>query len=310
MISWSTSDIAGIHFGDTHITVARVKCDRSGRLVITHAGWTPWDSRESEKKCAAEVRELWRKTKIPTKMVCSSLRSASLVMRYFRMPYMSALELESALGLQAEEALQLPKDQVAVDWYVHGGKAGAGNAIIEGILSAAPLKDVTHQLSILSMAGLDPVIVDIRALAVANLYLDLGGLNDAVPTCVVSLTPHSADIIMMGKEGKIYPYTVFCRASTWEQEPAFLSENIRDVLRYSEFKLDWPRAQRILLTGQVPTAPAFVEGVKEMLKLEVELWNPLDKVDVKTQDVKDLLAADPAGAAMLGVSLGLAIRRR
>ena len=312
MISWSTSNIAGVHLGDTHITATRVVMTGTDNPVITHAGWIPYDTSAPEKDIAGVLKGFWRSARLPTKMVCASLRSSSMVMRYFKVPAMSPAELKSALTLQAEEALQLTRDKLSVAWHVQERPKGSplsGNPMVEGILAAAPAKDVERQLAIMTMAGLDPVIVDVRALAVANLFTLLDDHAGEASVCLVNLSPHSADVVVMRKLGGIYPYTAFCRASTWEQSPGFLSENIRDVLKYSEFKLDWDSVKRVLLTGEVPESKEFLDQLKTDLKLPVEMWNPLQAMTVKDQRVKDLLAGSPASASLLVPSLGLAIRR-
>jgi len=312
VISWSTSDIAGIHLGDSHITATRVTRNGDAIPVITHAGWAPYDASAPEKDIAGILRTLWRSIRMPTKMVCASLRSPAMVMRYFKMPVMSATEMRSALILQAEEALQLTRDKVSVDWCIQDrprGKTEAPSLVTEGILAAAPMKDVERQLEILSLAGLDPVIVDVRAMAVANLFLLLDERIGESSVCLVNMAPHSADVIVMRRLGGIYPYTVFCRASTWEQSPTFLAENIRDVLKYSEFKLDWDSVKRVLLTGEVPESKAFLEQLKTDLNVAVEVWNPLDVMTIKDQRVKDKVSESAAAASLLVPSLGLALRR-
>ncbi|MEI8141041.1 MAG: pilus assembly protein PilM [bacterium] len=311
MISWSISDIAGIHLGDSHITAARLVKKGKNLPVITHVGWAPYDASASEKDIAGVLKSFWRSIRMPTKMVCSSLRSSSMVMRYFKMPEMSLPEMKSALVLQAEEAMQLTRDKLSIDWHVQERPKGVGgsvHAMLEGVLTAAPAKDVERQLAILTLAGLDPVIVDVRAMAVANLFLLLDNQVGEASVCLVNMSPHSADVIVMRKLGGVYPYTVFCRATTWEQAPGFLSENIRDVLKYSEYKLDWDSVKRVLLTGEVPESKVFIDHLKDDLKLPVEVWNPLTVMTAKDQRAKDKLAESSVSNSLLVPALGLALR--
>ena len=77
MISWSTSDVAGVNFGDSHITVARVRGQMGGGMEVTHAGWNTYDPGASDESIAAAVKALWRKTRLPTTTVVASLRSAA-----------------------------------------------------------------------------------------------------------------------------------------------------------------------------------------------------------------------------------------
>jgi hypothetical protein len=126
---------------------------------------------------------------------------------------------------------------------------------------------------------------------------------------VVNLSPHSADVIILTKAGAIYPHTVFCRATTWAEAPAFLCENVRDVMKYSEFKLDWEPVRRVILTGEVPTSDGFLTKVQEGVRLPVDGWDPLKRLNVKNRRVKEVLADRSVNPAILTSSLGLALRR-
>ncbi len=314
MISWSTSDVAGINFGDSHVTAVRLLGKARGPYEVTHAGWGTYDPSAPEQVVAAAVKALWRKARLPTKTVVASLRSSALVVRYFKYPSMYEDELRSALELQAEECLQVTRDQLVVDCHINKGRVlqvgrRVEGEMIEGVLAAAPARDVDRMLSILRMAGLDPLILDVRAMAVANLYATLAAESEDPTICVVSLSPHSADVIVLSKSGGIYPHTVFCRASTWAESPAFLCENIRDVMKYSEFKLDWEPAQRVILTGDLsPLKGDFITKIQTGVRLPVETWNPLKCLVLKAKGIKELMESSPENAAMLAPSLGLALR--
>jgi Tfp pilus assembly PilM family ATPase len=311
VISWSVSDIAGVHLGDSHITISRLSARKAAKPTLTHTGWAPYDPSASEKDIAKVLKDLWHSSRMPTKLVNASLRSSGTVMRYFKIPSMVGPELEAALTLQAEEALQLSRDQVAVDWHIQsepGKSSSLSGAMCEGVLFAAPAKDIMRQLSILTMAGLDPVILDVRAMAVANLHALLEDKGSET-VCVVNVAPHSADVVILSKTGGIYPYTVFCRASTWAESPSFLCENIRDVMRYAEFKLDWDPARKVFLTGDILATGDFLAAIREGMKVPVDTWNPLSRMNLKSGRVKQLLDSNPDSAAMLVPSLGLALRR-
>lgn len=308
MISLSTSDVVGINFGDSHITAARLKGKGEGPYSLTHAACVPYDPAASEKEIASVIKSLWKTAKFPTSSICASLRSAALVVRYFKFPAMSAGELKGALELQAEESMQVSRGSLVVDWHLNrDGTEGGG--LVEGVLVAAPSKDVDRWLNILFAAGLDPMVLDVRAMAVANLYAALGGRKTDAVTCLVNLSPHSADVIVLSKTGALYPHTVFCRATAWGETPAFLSENIRDVTKYSEFKLDWEPVQRVVLTGELPADAGFVAKVQEGVRLPVERWDPLTALTVKSKGLQNVLDSGSDHGAMLVPSLGLALRR-
>lgn len=317
MISWSTTDIAGIEFGDTHIAVARIREKASGAHLITHAGWTDYDPAAPIRDKAEVVKALWKQAKMPTRTVCAALRSSSMVVRSFNIPAMGTDEVRAVLDLEAEEVLQLPRSEMVVECHINSGPANApadpahAGKPITGIYAAAPVKDVEAELELLYAADLDPVILDIRALAVANLRSALKGADAAdYPLCLVNLSPHSADIILQYSPGVIYPHTVYCRASTWDETPKFLVENIRDVLRYGEYKLGWNLSGRVVLVGQIAVGSRLLANVQEGLKMDVQVWEPWTECLESSRAAAAVLARDcVGGGGILVPVLGLALRR-
>lgn len=309
MINWSTSDIAGIEFGDSHITAVQLRGKGASSYSLTHAGSVEYDPSAPPRAIADTIKILWKKSRMPTRTVCASLRSASLVMRYFNMPLMSMAELKSALQLKAEEALQLSRDEIAMEWHVNKPSPEKPGEAICGLLAAAPAKDVDRELDVLCAAGLDPVILEIRALGVVNLYHALKEDDDGESMCLVNMLPHAADVMIRRKSGELYPHAVYCRACTLEESPAFLAENIRDVLRYTEYKLGWEPVRSVVLTGLVPGGDQFSAKIHAALGLAVERWDPLSAIRRKSRAVKALMETESARDGFLVSALGLALRR-
>lgn len=309
MINWSTKDIAGIEFGDRHIAVVRVREKAKGALVMTHAGTVDYDSSAAPKVISEAVRQLWKQARVPTRTVCASLRSGSQALRFFNLPPMTVPELKRSLQLKAEEALQIPGSDVVVEWHLNPTRPGEGVKAMSGLLAAAPVSDVERELEVLYAAGLDPVILDVRPLAVANLFEVMGesGMDRAL--CLVNLSQHAADVMIRRPSGELYPHAIYCRASTWEEAPGFLAENIRDVIRYSEYKLGWESVTQVVFTGAIPGKEGFLAMLKEALKVEVRCWSPVTAVARKSRAVAAFLAEDPARAGLLTAALGLALRR-
>ena len=309
MINWSTTDIAGIEFGDHHIAAVRVRGKGKDSFVITHAGHVDCDSASEPKVIAEAVRTLWKKTGMPTRTVCASLRSGALVLRHFSLPSMTDAELKRTLHLKAEEALQLSGNEIVVEWHMNKAVSGGGTQPVTGLLAATPVKDVERGLDVLYEAGLDPVILDIRALAVANLYELLGAGNTGGGVCLVNLASHAADVMIRRGSGELYPHAIYCRASTWTESPAFLAENIRDVVRYSEYKLGWEPIQQVVLSGAIPCDEVFLAALKDALGIDLKFWDPVSGIHQKSKVVAALLDSKDSPAGLLAPALGLALRR-
>lgn len=312
MISWSTARLAGIEFGDGVMTVAQIRRKQGGRLVLTHAGWAECDPSSPPRAIAANVRDLWKRAGITTRTVCASLRSASAVVRYFSVPSMTDAELAKTLRLQAEESLQMPATKLVVEWQVHPRSETLPGGIvpaITGILVAAPRQDVERQLEILDMAGLDPVIFDMRGLAVSNLVAALQPDWEGDSLCLMNLATHSADIMVRQHSNRFYPHTVYCRSSVCKESPGFLVENIRDVARYCEYKLGWDPISKLVMVGGSSPGDVLATTLRQELKVTVDCWNPLDVIRISGRKLEAILASSEAHKEMLAPVLGLAIRR-
>jgi Tfp pilus assembly PilM family ATPase len=248
---------------------------------------------------------------MPTRTVCAALRSGSLTVRSFSFPAMTPRELSAVIWLQAEEAMQLSRSEMVVEWHINRNPTVEMNERpVTGFFAAAPLKDIDAELEWLRAADLDPVILDIRALAVANLRGTFKGTEaDECSQCLVNLAPHSADIILQHAPGVCYPHTVYCRASTWEETPEFLAENIRDVMRYGEFKLGWKSSARVVLMGQMEKPSRLPARVHELLGQEVQVWVPWEDGLQTSRAVDKVLSRDGVDSGILLPALGLALRR-
>ena len=304
-------DVAGIDLGDTLITAVRVEIARNGELTLTHAGSREYDAAATDKVIAAEVRTLWRSLGIPTTSVCASLRSASLTMRRFKVPFMLHDELAAALKFKAEEALQIPVADLALDWQASPVQKNVDSAgTIEGVFVAAPIKDVDRQLAVLRQAGLLPIVLDVANMAVANAYMTLTKIEpNEHATLLVNLSGLTADMAVVVPPGWIYPYTAYCREGSWGESAAFLCESIKDLVRYSGHKLKQAPVREIVLTGQVPDGVAYAEKVAEGTGMPAEVWDPLHAGIRQSRRVRAAFQHSENKGSLLATGIGLALRR-
>lgn len=310
--SWVTEDIVGLDIGDSRITAARVDRGEDGRLVLQRAAWIECDSGASEREIAAAIRRMWRRFGMHTRTVCSCLHSRALNLHLFSHPGLTGAELAAALRLEAEEILQLPQTDIACDWLVSRAGDSAANAAapasLDGILVAAPRREVDRHLSILRMARLSPVAVDVACMAIANLYATLRGSAGGT-VCLVYLYPHEAAIAILEDGKSIYPRTLFARSAAWEDAPDYLIENVSDMLKYHQFKMRRGPIERLVLTGRIPASPDFVRNVHGAISLPVELWNPMSQVAIGSPWLARQIESEPDVRPALVMSIGLGLRR-
>ena len=309
-----SESVVGIDVGDRVVTAARASVQRDGRILLTHAGAQEYAANATDARIAHAIRTLWRNAGFSCFTVASCLRSPLVCLKHFRLQGLKNAELASALKIEAEEALQMPPDRIAIDWHVSGGQSPArttaGVSEMEGLLVAVPATEVQRHLSILRMAGLYPVVLDVGALAVSNLY---HALNREAPAksgvCLVNLGCRMADIAVLYGSNSVYPRTIFSRAEDWDTTPNFLATNIQDVLKYYQFKLRQEPLNKILLCGQIPGRPDFITQLEASTGTHVEIWNPVSAMKCGFRTSRFFGNVGERLGPALAASIGLALRR-
>ncbi|MDF7799994.1 pilus assembly protein PilM [Pontiellaceae bacterium B1224] len=309
----SAENIAGINIADGVVSTARVVRRGRHKLALTHAGWMEYAPDASDEEIIRVIRSLWKKTKMPTRTVCSGLHTRSLCLKYFKYPDLAPRELTSALSLEAEESLQLPPGEIALDWHLNRPKNDPYTQLgeqLHGILVAVGKKEVNGQLNLLKKAGLFPVITDVGCTSLCNLFLALRGekVNTDNAVCVVNLSRFNADISILYNDHYIYPRTIISRSSEWSSKVQYLIENISDALLYYHVKVDKTPVNQLVLTGYVPKDPEFVAQIHDTIGLPTEVWSPLkDKNFTVARTIKSTKEHDVISPLMT-TSLGLGLR--
>ena len=306
-------DIVGLDIGENAVAATRVKRRGASEYEIRTAGVLECRTGMPERELAALIRSLWRTCRMPSRTVCSCLHGRTLVLRYFKYPSLSPAEFRSAAMLDAEESLQLPQSDIAADWHLNAATPASESGSptgMEGMLVAAPARDVTAHLTLLRLAGLYPVALDARPMAVCDLFCALGGRHQPQETvCLVHLTRLSADIAIVFETRGVYARTVYSRSASWDESPEYLIENVSDVLKFYQFKLRQEPVSRLVCAGLAPARHRLLEQLSERTGMAAETWDPLDHMTIRSERVRRALKAGrDAGSAFIA-SLGLALRR-
>lgn len=306
-------NIAGINIADGVVSVARVVRRGRNKIALTHGGWLEYAPDASDEEIVRVIKKLWKKTRMPTRTVCAGLHTGSLCLKYFKYPDLAPRELTSALNLEAEESLQLPPEQIAMDWHLNRPKNDPYTQLgeqLHGVLVAVSKKEVNLQLNLLKKAGLFPVITDVGSTSLCNLYLALRGekVNNDNAVCVVNLSRYSADISILYNDHYIYPRKIISRSAEWSTKVQYLIENISDALLYYHVKVDKTPVTQLVLTGFVPEEKEFVAQVHDSIGLPTNVWSPLmDENFVVSHGVKSFSNRDVVSPLMT-TTLGLGLR--
>lgn len=139
------------------------------------------------------LKEFFEKKKIKTKDVAIALAGHSSVMvKRIALPEMTEEELSESIRFEAEQYIPFPIDEVNIDFQILGPRPEAGQ--MDVVIVAAKKDAVNEYVTVLKETGLNPVVVDVAAFALSNMY----ELNyEMEPNRVVALFNIGASTINM-----------------------------------------------------------------------------------------------------------------
>ncbi|HSH31160.1 MAG TPA: type IV pilus assembly protein PilM [Candidatus Saccharimonadales bacterium] len=209
----------GLDIGSTAIRLVQLRASGAKSNLVTYgsvpvpAGLTTSDSQLDQDKVAGVIRQLVKDARVSTKNVVAGLPSTSIFATVITTPKLSHAELAKAIKFQADQYVPMALDQVKLDWSVVG--AGAGDNELEVLLVAAPNTVAAKYANILEKAGLEVVVLESNAMAVARavvppselamIVLDIGNTTSDL-TLMYQNTPRLMRSIPVG--GSVFVQSV------------------------------------------------------------------------------------------------------
>ncbi len=116
---------------------------------------------------AAEIRALFDEAGINKRYVVTAVGNRQAITRNIDVPKMTMQELDEAIKWEAERYIPFPIDEVVLDYFVLDNPDDVEDGgQLEVVIAAARLDLVSQQVEYLKLAGLEPVVVDIKPFAV------------------------------------------------------------------------------------------------------------------------------------------------
>jgi type IV pilus assembly protein PilM len=287
----------------------------------------------------AAIKELLKKARIKTKNVVISVSGhSSVIIKRISLPQMSEEELTESIRFEAEQYVPFGIDDVNLDFQIIGPSAEEGQ--IDVVLVAVKKDLINEYVGIVKEAGLNPVIVDVGAFALENMYeanyevdkeksialIDVGAasmklsiLKGGVSALTrdttigsrvhndllmreLEITGEEAEKIKLGESvGSVAPERV---ASILAQGS---EEIVMEIIRTLEFFGDSPDmepVEEIILCG----GGALVAGLSDLLAdktgITVTIANPFKKIKIpKKFDPQYIESMAPIAASAVGLAL-------
>jgi Tfp pilus assembly PilM family ATPase len=252
-----------------------------------------------------KLRELWRRERIPTRSVWVNFHSQMLVQKFFCMNIPQD-ELLAALTLEAEESFPSHENEVVLDYHLNEERGPNGELC--GMLYALPAWELQAQIAMLKQAGLMVCGVSSGACDLSNLFSLLAPeKTDHFAQCLVNLSTHFADIVIMYGARSIYSRTVLSRSGPWVKNLDYLAENLNDALLYYSQWVSEKQVETILISGTISEEVDICGALLERTGMPVYAWNPFEE----NSGVRLTAAAKSLDCSPLDLvnSVALAMRR-
>lgn len=171
----SKKNIIGLDIGSSSIKLVELKENKKG-FELVNFGMVPLPA-EAIIDCALinssavveAIRELLNTLKVKSKYVATSVSGHSVIIKKISLPVMTEQELEESIHWEAEQYIPFDINEVNIDVQIlNADESGVGQ--MEVLLVAAKTDLITDYTSVISEAGLTPLIIDVDVFAIENMF--------------------------------------------------------------------------------------------------------------------------------------------
>lgn len=286
------------------------------------------------------IKELIAAQKIKTKEVVLSVSGSSVIIKRVSIADMSEEELAESIKWEAEQYIPFSIDDVNVDFQKLGPGAAEGQADV--LLVAVKKDKINDYVNLVKDAGLEPVVVDVDAFALANMYemnyeaeggvtalLNIGASVMNINVLKDGISIFTRDITVGGnryvealqrdgglsfEDAEKAKRGEFPDGSDREQLKGIVSTVTEDIVGEIQRSFDFFRSTtgseavaRVLICGGCAKIPDFSRALSGALEMSVDIINPFKNVKVDPKHFDAGLISESAPLAAIAV--GLAMRR-
>jgi type IV pilus assembly protein PilM len=345
-----TKTLFGLDIGSSSLKIAQLAETKSG-FRLEKFGIKPLDPElivdgtvMDAGRVVDALRELLQEQKLKIKDIAISVSGHSVIVKKINIPVMSEEELEESIKWEAEQYIPFDVDDVNVDFHLLGQEENPEAQSEMSVLLVAAKKDkIAEYTSLVTEVGLNPVIVDVDAFAVENMY----GINyevradEMVALVNIGASVMNINVLKGGTStftrdvsigGNRYTelvqrdlnlgYEEAERAKRMEEADAANQEAVAAALNTvngeisSEIvrSIDYFRStssaenvDKVVMCGGCAKVNGLAAVLNERLGVPVEICDPFNKIEIdpKRFDLDLIRETGP----MASVVIGLAIRR-
>ncbi len=185
------NNLVGVDIGSSSIKVCQIKETRKGRMLhkVGFAPLPPQTIVDGHIMNASVVTEaltdLFAQNQIRQKNVALSVSGQSVIIRKITVPMMTPAELDEQIQWEAEQHIPFDIKDVQIDYEVLRRHADRGQ--MDLLLVAAKRDEISDYAQFVREARLRPVVVDIDAFTVQNLFEVSVGMPEDQTVALINL---------------------------------------------------------------------------------------------------------------------------
>lgn len=290
------------------------------------------------------LKKILEREKFTAKDAVTSVSGNAVIVRYVKFPQLSREDLEKTIQFEAEPYIPFDIKEVILGFQIIGEVVEENQKKMETILVAVKKDAIQSQIEILNEVGLRPVVIDVDAFAIENAYtVNQKGLKETVVFVNIGASTTNISIVENGLSKVVRDIFIagnsFTKSlqrnlqldfktaeemkkkygvvpdGTGNEEASRVSTVLvpmaRDLVNEVSRSIDFYQTQevekpinRVLLTGGGSNLPGLDKIFSEKLNLNVQIYNPIEKItDVESSQ------KDKGLSSTLTVAVGLATRK-
>lgn len=342
------NNLVGVDIGTSSIKVVQLKESRKG-VGLVRLGYAPLPPQTivdghimNSTNVVEALNKIFSDNKIKQRDVALSISGQAVIIRKITVPMMTSAELDEQIQWEAEQHIPFDIKDVHVDYEVLRRRPDAGQ--MDLLLVAAKRDEINDYANIARTARLRPIVVDIEAFTVQNVFEINRGIPQDMTFAIINVGASLASINIVSKGASAFTRDIanggnyvteqiqrqlgvpFEQAEEYKCNSAAghpgvppqvygIIESVCDsiageIQRSLDFFLATSgeaELNRIYLTGGSSNMPALAAAIGRRSRVGVEVIQPMEKITVEAKEVNQSILQ--ARAPQLCVALGLAMRK-
>lgn len=346
-----TRSAVAIDIGSSAIKLVELEADRTGKHRLLRFGAAPVPPEAvvdgafmNTSAIVGAIRELVARQRVKTREAVVAVSGNSVIIKRISLPVMTQDELEESITWEAEQYIPFDVNDVNIDVHILRGQADEAGQM-DVLLVAARKELVNEYQSLVLEAGLKPVVIDVAAFALENMFtLNYEVVPEPIALVNVGASAVNINVLRGGTSAFTRDIALGGRAYTeeiqralnvsFEEAEAFkvgggeadrnavvpeevervlssVSDNIaNEVHRSLDFFLSTSGGgalRQVWLSGGAAPTPGLAAALQRLCGCPVSTVDPFQRIEVDERAFNPRFLRDVA--PQFGIAVGLGLRR-